>query len=62
MARKLGHKSSTHHRVGKAIARGFLVNSEEKRGLPARIALADPSDEIEILPNLECGVVVVMEG
>jgi hypothetical protein len=32
-------KNSVHHRVRKAVDRGFLVNREEKRGLPARIAL-----------------------
>src|SRR5262249_33542701 len=47
-----------HHRVRKAIDRGYLVNREEKRGMPARIALADPlPEEIAILPDpevLEC--------
>src|SRR5262249_39929587 len=51
-------KNSAHHRVRRAIERGYLVNREEKRGMPARIALADPlPDEIEILPDpevLEC--------
>jgi hypothetical protein len=51
-------KNSTHHRVRKAIDRGFLVNREEKRGMPARIALAEPlPEEMEILPDpeaLEC--------
>jgi hypothetical protein len=53
LAKKLGlDKSPTHHRVRKAIDRGFLVNREEKRGMAARIALADPlPDEIEILPD-----------
>src|SRR5262249_62418281 len=59
LARKMGlDKNSTHHRVKKAIQRGFLVNREEKRGMPARIALADPlPEEIVILPDpevLEC--------
>ena len=41
-------KNSAHHRVRKAIERGYLVNREEKRGMPARIAIADPlPDEIE---------------
>jgi hypothetical protein len=45
-------KASAHHRVRKAIERGYLVNREEKRGMPARIALAEPlPDEIEILPT-----------
>jgi len=44
-------KSAVHHRVRKAIERGYLVNREEKRGMPARIAIADPlPEEIEILP------------
>jgi hypothetical protein len=47
-------KNSVHHRVRKAIERGYLVNREEKRGMPARIAIADPlPDEIEILPTVE---------
>jgi hypothetical protein len=59
LAKKMGlDKSSVHHRVRKAIERGYLVNREEKRGMSARIALADPlPDEIEILPDpevLEC--------
>jgi hypothetical protein len=45
-------KNSVHHRVRRAIERGFLVNREEKRGMPAKIALADPlPDELEILPD-----------
>jgi hypothetical protein len=59
LAKKLGlDKNSAHHRVRKAIERGYLVNREEKRGKPARIAIADPlPDELEILPDptvLEC--------
>ena len=67
LARKLKlDKNSAHHRVRKAIERGYLVNREEKRGMPARIAIAHPlPDEIEILPD--CGrccrsVGVRMEG
>jgi hypothetical protein len=61
-------KSAVHHRVRKAIERGFLVNHEEKRGMPARIATADPiPDEIEILPAPDaledrCSVEATMEG
>jgi len=61
-------KSAVHHRVRKAIERGFLVNREEKRGMPARIATTDPlADEIEILPAPDvlgdrCSVEVPMEG
>jgi hypothetical protein len=47
-------KNSAHHRVRKAIDRGYLVNREEKRGMPARIALADPlPEEMMILPDPE---------
>jgi hypothetical protein len=55
LAKTMGlDKSSAHHRVRRAIERGFLINREEKRGMPARIALADPlPDEIEILPTVE---------
>ena len=55
LAKVLGlDKNSTHHRVRKAIERGYLVNREEKRGMPARIAIADPlPDEFEILPPVE---------
>jgi hypothetical protein len=46
-------KNSVHHRVRRAIERGYLINREEKRGMPAKIAIADPlPDEIEILPDL----------
>jgi hypothetical protein len=61
-------KSAVHHRVKKAIDRGHLVNREEKRGMPARIATADPlPDEIEILPDPDaledrCSVEAPMEG
>ena len=45
-------KSAVTHRVRKAIERGFLVNREEKKGLPARIEVLDPlPDAQEILPD-----------
>jgi hypothetical protein len=55
LARKMKlDKNSAHHRVRKAIERGYLVNREEKRGMPARIAIADPlPEEIEILPTAD---------
>jgi hypothetical protein len=55
LAKILGlDKNSAWHRVKRAIERGYLVNREEKRGMPARIAIADPlPDEIEILPPVE---------
>jgi hypothetical protein len=45
-------KSAVTHRVRKAIERGFLVNREEKKGLPAKIDVLDPlPDAQEILPD-----------
>jgi hypothetical protein len=61
-------KAAAHHRVRKAVERGYLVNREEKRGMPARIAIADPLPaEVEILPTPEalegcCSVEAQMEG
>jgi hypothetical protein len=47
-------KSTVSARVHKAIARGFLVNNETKKGLPARIALGDPlPEERQVLPPPE---------
>src|SRR5262249_32301875 len=68
LAKEMGlDKNSAHHRVRKAIERGYLVNREDKRGMPARIALADPlPEEIVILPDPEvlecCSVGVMTEG
>jgi hypothetical protein len=52
-------KNSVHHRVRKAIARGFLLNLEDKRGKPAQIVIGDPlPGDDGILPSvaglLEC--------
>jgi hypothetical protein len=45
-------KSTTSARVQRAIVRGFLINNETKRGLPARITLGDPlPEERQILPD-----------
>jgi hypothetical protein len=62
-------KSTTHARCHRAIARGFLVNHETKKGMPARIALGDPlPEERQILPDPEAfegdcsGVRTVLEG
>ena len=45
-------KSAVTHRVRKALERGFLVNREEKKGLPAKIEVLDPLPEAqEILPD-----------
>jgi hypothetical protein len=47
-------KSTVSARVHKTIARGFLVNNETKKGLPARIALGDPlPEERQVLPPPE---------
>jgi hypothetical protein len=53
--------------VRKTIDRGYLVNHEEKRGKPARIAIGDPlPDEIQILPEVaaleECCSVADVPG
>ena len=61
-------KSAVHHRVRKAIERGFLCNREEKKGKPAQIALLDPlPGEEEILPSPDrlrecCSVEVEIGG
>jgi hypothetical protein len=60
-------KGPTSHRVRKAIDRGFLINHEEKRGKPARLAIGDPlPDEIQILPEVgaleECCSVAGVPG
>src|SRR5207247_1530852 len=45
-------KSTTSARVQRAIARGFLINNEAKKGMPARIILGDPlPEERQILPD-----------
>jgi hypothetical protein len=45
-------KSTAHDRVQRALARGFLINNEAKKGLPARIAIGDPlPEERQILPD-----------
>jgi hypothetical protein len=47
-------KSSASRRVRVAMDRGFLLNREERKGKPARLALGDPMPEaIELLPTLE---------
>ena len=55
LAKKLElRKSTVSDRVRRAIDRGFLVNKQEKKGLPARIALGDPlPDELQVLPPPE---------
>src|SRR5262249_10300739 len=55
LARHLGlGKATVSARLQNAIARGFLVNREDKKGLPARIALGDPlPEERQVLPDPE---------
>jgi hypothetical protein len=61
-------KGATSRRVADAISGGYLVNREDRRGHPARIALSDPLPaETEILPLPEqlldrCSVAALAEG
>ena len=62
-------KSSVSRRAQDAIARGFLKNIEEKKGLPARLTTGDPlPEDIEVLPAVEklrvgcCSVAPLHEG
>jgi hypothetical protein len=44
-------KATASRRVNVATSKGFLINREERRGRPARIALGEPlPGEVEILP------------
>jgi hypothetical protein len=44
-------KGAIHHRVGKAIKAGYLVNQQDRKGKPAQYFLGDPlPGELEILP------------
>ena len=60
-------KSSAKRRVDAAIAKGFVINTQEKRGRPANLIADDPlPDEQELLPTVEalsgCTVAVDSEG
>lgn len=61
-------KNPTHHRVRKAIERGFLVNQETGKGRPLKLSIGDPiPDETQILPDINtlrdrCSVVAVPGG
>ena len=60
-------KNPTHHRVRKAIERGFLVNNETAKGRPLKLAIGDPiPDTTEILPDINmlrsCCTVVADPG
>ena len=52
VAKDLGlDKSAAWRRVRAALDAGYLKNREEKRGLPARLAIAEPlPEDVEILP------------
>jgi hypothetical protein len=61
-------KSAASRRVNVAVSKGYLVNHEDRRGRPARIAMGDPMPgELEILPHADqladrCSVAVLQEG
>jgi hypothetical protein len=61
-------KNPTHHRVRKAIERGFLVNNEPAKGRPLKLCIGDPiTATTEILPEINklgdcCSVVVDPRG
>jgi len=60
-------KNPTHHRVRKAIERGFLVNNEPAKGRPLKLCIGDPiPDTTEILPDIStlrsCCTVVADPG
>ena len=68
LAKKLKlDKSAALRRARSAIDRGYLENKEERKGRPAKLAVADPlPDDIEILPAPErlrgCTVASDSEG
>jgi hypothetical protein len=44
-------KGAAHHRVRKAITRGFLVNEQDRKGKPAKLTLGEPlPEDAGILP------------
>ena len=60
-------KSTASRRVEAAIAKGFVINAQEKKGRPANLIADDPlPDEQELLPTVEalsgCTVAVDSEG
>jgi hypothetical protein len=70
LAERLGiDRSAANRRALVALERGFLRNDEDRRGKPAKLALADPlPDDLEVLPTAEAlregcaGVRVQSEG
>lgn len=61
---KLGlDKSAASRRVKQALARGYLVNLEEKRGRPHRLAIGEPMPEaVTFLPTVDELRCCVQEG
>lgn len=61
-------KSAASRRVAEAVSRGYLANSETRKGRPARIVLGEPlPGNIEILPHPNklgecCGVAALSVG
>ena len=61
-------KGAASRRVADAVAHGYLVNAETRRGKPPRIRTGDPMPaEVEILPHPDrladcCSVAAVSEG
>ena len=53
IAKELGiDKSTASRRIKEAISAGYLINDQERKGLPAQIRLGDPMpDDIDLLPD-----------
>jgi hypothetical protein len=63
------HKGTISRRISQAIALGYLVNEEERKGRPAKLILGDPMPaDVEVLPRPElfagdgCSVAASQEG
>jgi biotin operon repressor len=47
-------RNTVHHRIRKALERGFLVNSETRKGHPSKLSKGEPiPDGTEILPSIK---------
>ena len=62
-------KSSVSRRIKDAIALGYLVDKQEKKGRPAKLEIGEPMpDEVEVLPRPDvlagngCTVAAFSEG
>lgn len=60
-------RSAALRRINTAIEKGYLVNTEKKRGINKKIVIGDPlPEEVEVLPSPEklgvCSCAVVQEG